>query len=118
MGIDDIVDFIIKYSPYKDRDKIREYINLHLLYHTCIVIYEGDEIIAVARWNISPSGKIAFVLDTIIKEGYRNNGMMKRLIEEGTSVWKSVKYLAWEREWKYPDREQKIYSLKQILKRR
>jgi len=118
VGIEDIVDFIVKYSPYKDRDLIKEYIALHIKYGTCIVICEDDEVIALARWNISPSGKIAFVLDTIIKEGYRNNGMMRRLIEKGTSVWKDVKYLAWEREWKYPDREQKIYSVKQLLKRR
>ena len=74
--------------------------------------------IALARWNISPSGKIAFVLDTIIKEGYRNNGMMRKLIEKGTNAFPSVKYLSWERQWKYKDREQKIYSVKQILKRR
>ena len=118
MGIEEIVDFIVKYSPYKDRELIKQYIELHIKYKTCIVVYEGNEIIAVARWNISPSGTIAFVLDTIIKEGYRNNGMMIKLIEKGTSIWKSVKYLAWERGWKYPDREQKIYSLKQLLKRR
>ena len=115
--IQKIVRFVIKYSSYFDKDKIKEFITLHLRYKTCIVVYDDkDNIVAVARWNISPSGTSAQILDVMVREDVRGNGILRQLICRGLRMFPTVKYLSWERETKYPDRETKYYSVEQLLK--
>jgi N-acetylglutamate synthase-like GNAT family acetyltransferase len=116
--LDKICNFILKYSPYTDKEKIKEFIQLHLKYKTCLIVYnEKNEIIAVARWNILPSGKTAHILDLIIRPDYRNKGFIKKMLIKGLEIWKEVKYLCWDRLEKYPARETRMYSVEQLLRR-
>lgn len=127
MDIGAIADFIIKYSPKdkkgktpyaeKEREKIKEYTVKHIFYKTCIIVRDEDGIAAVCRFNISPSGKIAHILDLIIKPKYRNKNFIKRLLIKGLRIWPQVEFLQWEREMKYPDREQRFYPVARMLKR-
>lgn len=117
--IDRITDFVIKYSSYTDRDKIKECIKKHIEYNTCIYLTDKDDkIAAVVRWNVEKDGTVAHVLDLIIREDFRNNGMIKTLLLRGLMKYPTVKYLSWERLRKYPYRKPRIYSIWEILKNR
>lgn len=120
MNIDAIADFVIKYGGRKkeEREKIKEVIKQHINYKTCIVVHDLDGVVAVCRWNISNSGKVAHILDLIIKPEHRNKHYINRLLIKGLKIWPSVKFLEWEREIKYPNRERKYFSVEKILKRR
>jgi hypothetical protein len=117
--IEEITDFIIKYSSYIHRDKIKEFIQKHIEYNTCMYLTDKNgEIAAVVRWNVIDNGRVAHVLDLIIREDFRNNGMIKTLLIKGLMKFPTVRYLSWERLGKYPKRKPRIYSIWEILKRR
>ena len=116
--IEKIIDFAVKYLPFKDRDILRQEIGKHLKYRTCMVIYDGDEIIAACRWNLSPSGTVAKILDLIIEEKNRGKGLIKRMLLKGLRMYPTVKYVIWERQSKYPFREPVIYPVEIILRRK
>ena len=119
MDVNKIADFILKYSPYKNKELIKQYILLHLQYKTCFVVYDDDhKICAVSRWNISEDNKTACILDLMIREDYRNKEMIQRMLLQGLQMYPWIKFLKFERETKYPEREPKVYSVDKILKRR
>ena len=126
MNIDAIADFVIKYSPEKkgksqyieeNKEKIKEVITQHINYKTCIVVHDLDGVAVVCRWNISRSGTIAHILDLIIKPEYRNKRYINRLLIKGLKLYPDVKFLEWERETKYPNRERQYFPVDKILKR-
>jgi hypothetical protein len=127
MDINAIADFVIKYSPKnkkgkaqyieEDRDKIKGQVIKHIQYKTCVILRDMDGIAAVCRYNISPSGAVAHILDLIIKPEYRNKIFFKRLLIKGLRIWPQVRFLEWERLSKYPNRERKFYSVAKMLKR-
>jgi len=127
MDINAIADFVIKYSPQhkagkkayteEDRERIVKFITRHIQYKTCVILMSLDGVAALCRFNISPSGKVATILDLIIKPEYRNKNFIKRLLIKGLRIWPEVKFLQWERRTKYSNREMRYYSVARILKR-
>lgn len=112
--LDRITDFIIKYSMYVDREKIKECVRQHLKYNTLIYVTDKKgKIAAVCRWNVE--GTIAHVIDLMIREDYRNNGMIKTILTKGLIKYPYVTYLCWERGDKYPDRPKKYFSVLRML---
>jgi hypothetical protein len=114
-----IVDFIQKYAPqYKDREVIKQYVLKHFEYKTAFVGYDSNnDVIFVCRWNLSNSGIIAHILDLYIREDYRNQNIIQLLLTKGIWNFPTIRYISFERGKKYPNREQKIYSVERILKR-
>ena len=116
-----VLNFLFKYSNYKrkDRAKIKEIILKHQAFRTGMVIKnKKEQIIAVARWNVSPSKKLAYLLDVIIRPDYRRNGMIKQMIINGLRVWPDVEWLTWERGSRKLDRGWRAYEIREILKQR
>jgi len=116
-GIGLIVKFVKKYAPqYQDEEAIRRVIEQHLKYRTCIVIWDKDEVIAVCRWNVWGIST-AHILDLIIHPKYRRKRLITRMLIMGLKMYPQVKFISFERLMKYPDREQRVYSIKQFLRR-
>lgn len=121
MDIPKVIAFISKYSPYNDADKIKEIVERHILFKTCIVVYNNEkdkDIAAVCRWNMLPNGRIAHILDLIIHPDYRSKDYIQRILIKGLSLYPKARWLIWERENKHPGRKQQVVSIAAMLKDR
>lgn len=117
---DKIIDFIIRYTTYTDREKIREVIRKHLEYNTCMVIYGGSgEIAAVARWNISSDGRIAEILDVVLAPKYRKKGILRRMLLRGWQLFPTVTHIKWKvgHKRKFAKGETFVVPIRKLLKR-
>ena len=118
--VDEIIEFVIKhgdglYSNFS-KEKLRNVTRLHLNYGTCMVIRDdNDSICAVARWN--EFGNIAKVLDVVIRDDYRKPKMLKMMLALGVSKHNHIRFIKFERGFKYPGRRPKLYSVAELLKR-
>ena len=117
MDVESITDFILLYSPYKDREVIKDIIQKHLEYKTAIVVYDDNEIIAVCRWNISPSGRNANILDLIIRPDWRKKNLIKRILLKGLRMYPNVKWLVYEKGYD-TNKPMKKISVEKLLKYR
>lgn len=116
--LDKVIDFVVKYSPYTNREEIGRIIKLHLMFHTCLVtVDKEEEITSVCRWNIENKGRTAHILDYYIREDCRNRGFIQEHLRKGLSIFPTVKTIKWERLTKYPTKKQSIYSVRQLLRR-
>jgi len=124
MDIEAIADFVIKYSPKnkeksqyteKDRELIKENIVKHINFKTCVIIMDLDGIVGVCRFNISPSGKVARILDLIIHPKYRGTDLMKRMLIKGLRIFPQGEYIEFERAFLENDRGLRTYSIKRFL---
>lgn len=117
--IDKIVDFYLKYSGrFSGRDEIKQVILKHFLYLTGLVgMDERGEITWVCRWNISPSGQVADVLDFYVREDHRNNGVIREVLEKGLKIFPTVKYIGWERASRKEDRGYRYYPIDKLLRK-
>jgi N-acetylglutamate synthase-like GNAT family acetyltransferase len=114
--LDKIADFIQKYNPtYKDRDSLIEYLKQHFEYKTAFVMYDNDKIVAVCRWNIN--GEVADILDLYIHEDYRRHRIIQQMLFKGHWMFPQAKFIRFERQVKYPDREHSVIPIDKILKR-
>jgi len=109
-----LIDFIQKYLPYKDRDKIKEYILLHEKFQTIDYAIDRGEVIGVCRWNIIDKDT-AHILDLAIREDWRKKGLARDFLIRGLNKWQ-VKYLMFDRELK-KNKKRRILSVEVILKR-
>jgi len=119
-NLNQIVDFFIKYHYYKnqDREEIKSYILKHWEYKTGFVILDKDEIVALARWNILPSGTVAEILDLIIRPDWRkyNRRLMQQMMYRGWWLFPAVKHIFFNRGKKYPNREPIIYDIQKFIR--
>jgi len=112
--LDAITDFVIKYSSYTKRDELKERIRKHLEFNTCIYAVDTKgEIFAVCLWNVE--GNTAHVIDFMVREDFRNNGMIKTVLIKGLLKYPYVTHLRWERRTKYPDRPMKDFPVNRLL---
>jgi GNAT superfamily N-acetyltransferase len=117
LQLNKIVDFIQKYAPqYKDRELIKEYITLHLEYKTFFVVYDGEEVAAVCRWNID--GGRATILDFYVREDWRNKDLIRQLLQKGLWLFPQVMEIGFERGMRDNDKGIRFYKVSKILKRR
>jgi len=116
--LDKLTDFVQKYLPYRDRNLIRHYIELHEGYNTIdYAIDDRGEIIGLCRWNVSKSGTVGHILDLVIRPDWRGRGLARSFLIRALKRFPKGKYLTFEREKKYPNREQRYIPIEQILKR-
>jgi hypothetical protein len=114
--LDKIIDFVIKYSPHKDREKIKDYVLQHFQYKTAFVGFDDlGEITFVCRWNIE--GRIANILDLYIREDWRGKNLIKQLLWKGLWLFPYVRFIKFERQKKYPNRKPRLYAVVEILKK-
>lgn len=116
MDIEKIIDFIIEYSPYVDREKIKEVIEKHIEYGTCDFVFDKNgELIFVCRWNVKEN--VGEILDLIIAPKYRNRlKIFKWILARNWMKFPWVRFLEWRRETKYPNRKPTIYSIEEIMR--
>jgi len=115
LDIDRLIEFIKGHTPYTIKDEeLRNIIELHIKYKTCLIVYDdNNNICALARWNISKDGTCAHILDVMIRRDYRNKKLLMRMLAQGRKMYPNVKYIAFEREEKYPYRKLRVYKLKE-----
>jgi len=117
--IEKITDFALKYLPYNvPKSVVADYIKQHVGYGTFFVLYDNvDEIVAIARWNISEDGDTADILDFAIRPDWRkyNRLLMRQMLFKGWWGFPKVKRFTFERGFKYPYKERKYYNMKQFL---
>ena len=112
-----LIDFTIKYTPYKDREVIKSFLLLHSEYKTLDYCFDkSGEVIFIARWNIH--GNTARVLDVAIAPKYRKLRTIKWIMARNLPRFPYIKFLEWERERKYPHRGFKLYSLDELIRRK
>ncbi len=112
-----LVEFICHYTAYNDKEKIQECIKKHLEYQTCIYVTDNNNnIAAVCRWNIEENGKVAYILDLIIRKDFRNKEFIKNLLIKGLIKYPTVEFLVYDREEKYPERKKKYLKVSSLLK--
>jgi hypothetical protein len=100
---------------YQDAD-LESVLDLHIKYGTYCEIVANNELIAVTRFNISHTGKIAYVLDMIIEPGHDSKKIMRTFIEEGQRRFPRVQYLHFTRSKKDGDNPV-IVSINRFLKK-
>lgn len=112
-----IAEFFLKYSRYDtDLETVKKYIQIHFDHKTAFVIKDGEDIVAVCRWNIDDP-KVAEILDLYIREDFRGKKIIQIMLERGLWLFPTVKAIKFERQKKYPGREYRTIPVEKILKR-
>ena len=119
--LDEIARFVIQNGKglytQLNYNSIKNFVERHIAYKTIIIVRDSEGILAVCRWNI-PIKEEAYILDLVIRKGHTYRGLIKRIISKGIIMYPMIKYLVWEREKKYPNRNKRKYLISDILKRR
>ena len=117
--IKDIVDFILADKNYANQPVpiVQDYVKKHLEYGTFLTVRDEQGLVAVARWNWENSTTV-FILDVIVRKDYRKPQIMRQLVALGASKNPKCRFIKFERTFKYPNREPKIYSIDKLLKRK
>ena len=113
--IDEIVEFVKPYYPDLTEDYIRFIISRHIYFNTIVCPKdENGEFYGVAIFNIK--GFTAFISQVVVNPKYRREKVLKLLIALGWAKWKTMKYIAFERQLKKNDRGLRIYKLTNLFK--
>jgi len=118
--LDKLTEFVLEYSTYKDRKALEERIAKHIEYKTYLVAYDNQgDIAGCCLWVID--GDTCRILDCIIKNEYRNNGMMKSMLQRGLAMWPVAKNISFNRDYnedghdRWP--EDRTYDIQKMLRR-
>jgi hypothetical protein len=113
-----IADFVYSEIKYDlPKNTYVEYVKKHLLYKTCVIIYDFNGIVAFARFNVIDNAKRFNILEAIIRKDKRWYGLMKNMIEKGLSLYPNVEYISFERGQRNMDRGFRVYKIKEFLRR-
>jgi hypothetical protein len=118
--VNDVVKLAIKEHPQYDiSDKVQlfEQVDLHAQYGTLDWVYKEGEMIAVVRYNIINNGRVADVLDLIIKKGNNSRKVIKYLIAGAWLKFPSLIYLRFERFFK-DNKGYRMYRMDRFFKER
>jgi hypothetical protein len=85
----------------------------HQKHMTADVLFKGDVAVACVRYNISRSGRVAYILDLYCK----SHGMeaMRLFCRNGRARFPSLRYIKFERGWKYK-RSARVMRLDDLIK--
>jgi len=75
---------------------------------------DGEEIVAVCRWNILENK--ALCLDLYIDIAYRKKDIMRQMLRKGLWLFPQVKFLGWERGKREFDKGIRYYPVEQFLR--
>lgn len=113
--IDSVYDFIKGRYPIAPPDDIKDVIRRHIEYGTCDIVFRGDKIVAVCRWNITNDRLVCDVLDLFIAPGESGIRVIKHIIARNWGRYLTVKYIRFARVLKYPNRKWRVYRIEDIL---
>jgi GNAT superfamily N-acetyltransferase len=112
-----IVDFVMKYIKYNDRNRIREYLEKHIEFGTFDYAVDGEgNIVGCVRFNVSEDGLTMDIFDFSVDEKWRRKGVGKDLLLRGLERFPDVKYLRFQRVIRGDDRFRTL-PIDQIIKR-
>jgi len=106
--IDEIIEFVVEnggehYSKLPAEDFISA-IKGHDKYGTIEIVRDDKGIAAIARWNWIADNEVK-VLDCIVRKDMRSSRMIKYLVKLGSDNNKNIKFIRYDRYFKYPYRE-------------
>lgn len=113
--VNEIYEFVKDYFAGVDEEEIKKNICLHLYYGTIDIVIDRNKIVAVVRWNISPSGKVAQVLDLVIEKKYRSVEFIRFLVKRNLNRFPTIKFVKYARFLKYPGRKEKLISTDRLI---
>ena len=107
---DEIIEFVLantngQYAKLPAEDFI-DALQKHKEYGTLMTLRDNKGLAAIARWNWV-SGNEVKVLDCVVRKDVRRVKMLKYLIHIGKKHNKNVKYISYDRHFKYPYRKPK-----------
>lgn len=108
--VEEIVDFVIAQSEglYHNlqRPQIESFIEMHIGFHTLMVVRSDGKIIGVCRWNWIDNHSVN-ILDLIIHKNFRRKSVMKSMLVNGLIEYPWIKTMKFSRK-KYNHRETSI----------
>lgn len=117
----DPVEFMLHYTTYTTCETLALRVQRHKEYKTCRIVVDplDGSIVCVCLWNVSADGKVAHVIDLVIREDWRNKGLVQRILEDGRKIW-PIEKLTWERGYDdgLIDKPMKIWSVERFLRRK
>jgi hypothetical protein len=111
-----IADFILTYVSYPDRDKLEERIAKHIEFKTYFIVFDmRDNICACCLWNIN--GGTAHILDCVIANEHRNDGILRNMLTRGLAMWPGAKNIKFNRDLGTRWPEDKTFDIWKLLRR-
>ena len=119
MIVDDMISFIRendKGNDIFDDKTLREYLEIHIAYNTCNVLYDEDKkIMAISRWDAV--GDTVHILEVVVRKDCRHKGVLKKLVKMGLDTFpyaKYIEYISFEREWR-KDMKARKYKIRRFI---
>lgn len=116
--VDSVYEFIKHRYIQAPPEDIKDVIRKHIEFGTCDIVFRGDKIIAVCRWNITQDRLVLDILDLFIAPGESGIRVIKHLIARNWGRFLTAKYIRFARVLKYPNRGWRVYRIEDILKLR
>ena len=105
-----IVSFLMEHSIHDDVEQSIDCVDKHTEYNTMLVLEEDDEVIAVARWNIT--GAVAHILEAVVRPDKRNGDTLRKMIDMGLMLNPDITGVTWDRKRKYPNSKRREYKVR------
>jgi hypothetical protein len=88
----------------------------HLKYGTCDYYITDGKYQAIVRYNISKSGRVAYILDLCCADKKYSIPAMRWFGAEGKRKFPLLQFIKFERNPKYPNREPVVYKLERLMR--
>ena len=118
--LNDIAKLAIRYhAQYKDADKLDliDRLEQHYAYGTLDWLYRKDEIVAAVIYNIINEGRVANILDMVIKPSENSIKIMKYFIARGWMRFPSLQFIRFERAFK-DKKGYRMYRMKRFFNKK
>jgi len=96
VNVTEIVNFALEHSGYYnsvEREYLERYAAIHIQYGTLLYI-PG---VALARWNVLPSGDTLHIIDVIIAPEYRCRSMLRWIGLQIWKMWPAAQYFYYDK---------------------
>ena len=112
--IDEIIEIVIsntngEYKRLPAEDFI-EAIEKHIEYGTFMQVRDDKGLVAIVRWNWTSDNEIK-VLDCVVRKDMRSPRMIKYLVKTGTDRNKNIKFIKYDRLFKYPYGKERRFQI-------
>jgi len=105
------------FNVYEGKEELlKKLILKHMGHGTYIEARNNGELVACVRFNLSPTGNVAHVVDLAIKPGEWGRFVMQMFVCTGVLRHPSIRYIRFERDYKYPKRGVRLYKVSKFLK--
>lgn len=109
---DDFIRFLNSFGA----DNLGSVFLEHFRYGTADVYEVDGKIVAAVRYNISKSGRVAYILDLFCSYDKYSIKAMRWFGKEGKMKFPLLKFIKFERNPKYPDRKPVVYKLERLMR--